>query len=110
VSHLPPKLQEPVRQLERELRNLYGARFRGLLLYGSYARGEANEGSDVDLLLLLAGPVDPVQEVLRLGPVKWPLALANDVVLSVVPVSQDKFHSSPDLFLSTVRQDAVAVA
>jgi predicted nucleotidyltransferase len=110
VSHLPPKLQIPVRQLERELRNLYGPRFRGLLLYGSYARGEADEGSDIDLLLLLSGPVDPVQEILRLGPLKWPLALAHDIVLSVVPVSQEAFQTSPDLFLSTVRQDAVAVA
>jgi uncharacterized protein len=110
MSFLPPQLRRPVHRLAKELKALYGARFRGLLLYGSYARGEADEGSDVDLLLLLAGPVDPVREVLRLGPVKWPLALAHDIVLSVLPVSEEDFRSSSEIFLSTVRQDALAVA
>jgi len=64
---------------------LYGDRFRGLLLYGSYARGDFREGSDIDLLLLLDGPVNTVEEITRLEPVKWPLSLANDVAISVMP-------------------------
>ena len=58
---LPLDLAEVLSRLSRELKALYGDRYGGLLLYGSYARGEAHEDSDVDLLLLLKGPVDPVQ-------------------------------------------------
>ena len=36
----------------------YGDRFAGLLLYGSQARGDAEPGSDLDLLALLNGPFD----------------------------------------------------
>ena len=36
-------------RLVRGLKAIYGERYRGLVLYGSYARGEADEGSDVDL-------------------------------------------------------------
>jgi predicted nucleotidyltransferase len=72
MEHLPPALQEAVRKLEAGLRELYGERFHGLLLYGSYARGDAREGSDVDLLLLLKGPVNPFREVLHMEPVTWP--------------------------------------
>jgi predicted nucleotidyltransferase len=110
MEHLPPALQEAVRKLEVGLRDLYGERFRGLLLYGSYARGDAREGSDVDLLLLLAGPVNPFREVLRMEPVTWPLSLEYDTVLSVTPVSAQAFEKSETMFLRAVRQDAVGAA
>ncbi|HTG35142.1 MAG TPA: nucleotidyltransferase domain-containing protein [Thermoanaerobaculia bacterium] len=107
MEHLPPTLQEAVRKLEAGLRNLYGERFRGLLLYGSYARGDAREGSDVDLLLLLEGPVNSFREVLRMEPVTWPLSLEYDTVLSVTPMSLDSFERQDSLFLRTLQQDVV---
>ena len=82
---LPLDLAEVLSRLSRELKALYGDRYGGLLLYGSYARGEAHEDSDVDLLLLLKGPVDPVQEILRLESAKWPISLESGYVLSILP-------------------------
>ena len=38
------------------LEGYYGSRFKGLILYGSAARGEANPTSDIDLLVLLGQP------------------------------------------------------
>ncbi|BBL79317.1 hypothetical protein RxyAA322_11710 [Rubrobacter xylanophilus] len=58
-------LEEALRDLDGGLRDLYGERYRGLVLYGSRARGEADEGSDVDLLLLLEGPVEVGREIRR---------------------------------------------
>jgi predicted nucleotidyltransferase len=110
MEHLPPPLQEAVRKLEAGLRDLYGERFRGLLLYGSYARGDAREGSDVDLLLLLEGPVDPAREILYLEDVKWPLSLEYDTVISVMPVSMEVFEKAETIFIRTVRKDAVRAA
>lgn len=97
-------------QLENGLKDLYGERFRDLLLYGSYARGDAREGSDIDLVLLLDGPVDTVQEMLRLEPVAWPLSLENDIVLSVFPVSFQAYESGETSFLRTVRREAIRAA
>ena len=39
------------------LRDAYGDRLQGIVLYGSEARGEAAADSDIDLLVLLNGPV-----------------------------------------------------
>jgi uncharacterized protein len=110
MKHLTPTLTGTLAQLEQGLKELYGDRFRGLLLYGSYARGEATEGSDVDLLLLLDGPVDLSHEILRIEPIKWPLGLAADALLAVTPVSYQKFQKAETSFLQTVRQEAVPAA
>jgi predicted nucleotidyltransferase len=110
MNHLPPSLAKTVAQLEWGLKDLYGERFRGLLLFGSYARGEAREGSDIDLLLLLDGPVNVSRELLRIQPIKWPLGLAADVLLSVFPVSYQAFQEAESSFLYTVRQEAVPAA
>ena len=103
MGHLPPHLAQVVAQLREGLKELYGDRFRDLLLYGSYARGDFREWSDVDLLLLLDGPVDTVEEIIQMEPVKWPLSLAHDVVLSVIPVSLQAAPLRPPSSLQITR-------
>jgi len=110
MDRLPPGLAEVVVELRKGLEDLYGARFRGLLLYGSFARGEQREGSDVDLLVLLDGPVDTGREILRIEPIAWPLSLDHGIVLSVLPVSHEEYQNGETSFLRIVRQDALQAA
>jgi uncharacterized protein len=110
MSTLPKPILDVVLELEKGLKELYGDRFRGLLLYGSYARGTAWEGSDVDLLLLLDGPVNIGREIVASEPVVWPLSLDSDLVLSVMPADYEAYQRGETSFLSTVREEAVPVA
>jgi len=48
-------LVEMLRKASIDLKRVFGDRFVGLMLFGSYARGEASEGSDVDVLVVLRG-------------------------------------------------------
>ena len=54
---------ELLQRIKERLQALYGPRFRGLVLYGSVARGDADDDSDIDLLCLLEGPVNIVKEI-----------------------------------------------
>ena len=110
MEHLPPRLQEAVRKLEAGLRDLYGERFRGLLLYGSYARGDFRDGSDVDLLLLLNGPVSPSREIFHMSDVTWPVSLEYDTVFSVMAMSTEVFEQQDSLFLHNIQPDLIPVS
>ncbi len=44
--------QEVVQAVKQELANIYGKRFAKILLYGSYARGDFSDDSDIDFLVV----------------------------------------------------------
>lgn len=98
-------LEEALRELEICLRELYDVRYRGLVLYGSYARGEADTGSDVDLLLLLSGTVEAGKEIRRASGLVSRLSLDSDRVLSVIPVSAQDYRSSREPYLENARRE-----
>ena len=39
-------------QYVMEVRKIYGSHLRSIILYGSYARGDYNENSDIDIMIL----------------------------------------------------------
>jgi predicted nucleotidyltransferase len=48
---------ELLADIRKRLQDRHGDRLRGVILYGSEARQEATPESDVDLLVLLDGPI-----------------------------------------------------
>lgn len=96
--------------LDGGLRKLYGRRYRGLVLYGSHARGEADEGSDVDLLLLLDGRVEVGREIRRSSELVSSLSLAAGLVLSLVPVSIENYSISSDPYLVNARKEGTILS
>ncbi len=110
VSGLPDDLQALLGQLDRELAALYGERYQGLVLFGSYARAEADEGSDVDLLVLLEGEVKRWKEYLRAEPITWPLSLESGYVLSLMPVNVEDYRSAWKPFLMNARKEGMLLS
>jgi predicted nucleotidyltransferase len=103
-------LEEVLRDLDGALRDLYVERYRGLVLYGSQARGEADEGSDVDLLLLLEEPVEVGKEIRRSSGVVAPLALEASLALSLIPVGIEEYRASLDPYLINARAEGALVS
>ena len=64
------KLDKILQEFRQELEKLYGERLIKLVLYGSQARGDAKEDSDIDIMVVLKNPVSPGDEIFRMGEIK----------------------------------------
>ena len=84
------KLSDLLQELHNSLKTLYEDRLIQLILYGSQARGEATEDSDIDVMVVLKSPVSPGIEILR-GEIKAMLNLKYDELISVLPISEEDF-------------------
>lgn len=107
VQHI--KLKELLAELRTRLQAIYGPRFRGLYLFGSYARGEQEEGSDVDMLVVIDQFTGSYgEEVRRTGGLGSELSLKYGSTISQVFVKESDWLSGQTPFLDNVRQEAIA--
>jgi predicted nucleotidyltransferase len=93
-----------------DLRRLYGSRMRKVVLFGSWARDDADDESDLDLLVVLESMESPFAEIDRMSDVVWPHAQQHGIAISVVPVRAEDERGSKTAFLRRVRAEGRAVA
>jgi len=80
-------------QARERLRASYGDRLRGLVLYGSHARGNPSPESDIDLLVLLRGPVHLWEDIRRVTDALYPLQMEVDAPLAALPVDAEAYEA-----------------
>jgi len=105
MSHSPEILAE----LKRRLSAIYGDRLVRLVLFGSQARGDAEAGSDIDVMVVLKGPVSPCEEIERTEEVVAGISLDHDVVVCCVFMAQDQFEHEQNPLLMNVRREGISL-
>lgn len=104
-----PKFHPILRPLTRELKKMYGSRLKKIVLFGSYARGEATPDSDIDLLIVLEDLKGIFKETEKLSPLEAELNLKYGILASCFPMSLTDFESGHTPFLMNVRREGVIV-
>ena len=93
--------------IKKALEDLYGERLRGVILFGSEARGDASPDSDIDLLVLLAGPFDYWTEVDRIIHQLYPIQLRVLRPLDATPVAADEYEAAELPLLSNASREGL---
>ena len=90
---------------------LYGERLKSIILFGSFARGEARADSDVDILLVLEdADVDFYQEVKRLSDLVFEVMMEYQRVISAFPISEKDLEKKVrNPFYINIKKDGVAI-
>ena len=96
-----------VQQLKNALEAMYGARLRRVVVFGSQARGDAELSSDVDLLVVLKGPVQPGAEIARTGEIVAELSLQAGAVISCLFMDEDRYLHRAGPLLRNIRREGV---
>lgn len=87
---MPPHLRPVLHALDASLRSTFGSRLRDVQLFGSYARGEATEDSDVDVLVLVDGLAS--SEIAIVSDCATVVTLATGAPLAVLPIATERFE------------------
>jgi predicted nucleotidyltransferase len=101
------RLKPILAELRERLADHYGERLVKLVLYGSQARGDAEEDSDIDVLVVLRGPVNDSEETRAMLDPIAELCLEHSVVIQWMFVSEDRYQHGKDSFMWNIRRDGV---
>ena len=105
---MSPKTQAILSELRPRLEAIYGDRLVKLVLFGSQARGDADPESDIDVLVVLKGKVNPWDEIPRGGEATAALSLKHDVVISSTYISEERYNSEQSPLLNNARREGIA--
>jgi predicted nucleotidyltransferase len=102
------ELAEILQRLKTYLQEIYGDRLVKMVLFGSQARGEAARDSDLDVLVVLKGSVNPGEEIKKTSDVVAKLSLEYDRVISRLFIDESRFNSYNSPLLQNIRREGIA--
>jgi len=107
-----PEIVEKIKaDLKKALVKIYAGKLKRLILFGSYARGDARADSDIDFLVVLDvkdSEINAYDEISKMGDEVYDLVLKYEMTISVVPVSEEKYQSSIMPFIVNARNEGIA--
>jgi len=107
---MPTSIKKILRELKKGLVAIYGDQLKAVILFGSYARGDAHPpDSDIDVMIVMKGLFNH-REVDRLSSeFISALCLEHDVLISWRFVPEERYQNSGMPLMINVRKDGVAI-
>lgn len=103
MVRLPPPLDDIRPRLERA----FGSRLKGVILYGSRARGDHRADSDVDLMVLLDGNFSLKSDLERTIDALYPLQLESEILIHPMPVPVRDYEAQEFAIFREVRREGL---
>jgi len=89
------------------LAKLYGERLRGVYLFGSFARGAADEDSDIDIAVVLDEVPSRYAEIQRTGALGSQLSLDQGALVTFFFVPEADFGAGRYAVYRTIRREGM---
>ena len=92
-NKIPKKIEKSINEFVTEANKMFGNRIKKIILYGSYARGDYEDSSDIDIMILTDMTDEEITEYSeKLWDFAYDIELENDVLLSPTIKNIDKFN------------------
>jgi uncharacterized protein len=108
-SKVPARIRKLMEELKEGLVRIYGDRLKGVYLYGSYARGDYVDGSDLDLLVVLQDYHRYGDEIERTSELIGGLSLDYRITVSRVFMKENQWRYSDTPLLRNIHAEGLAV-
>jgi uncharacterized protein len=94
-------------ELKQGLVDLYGEHLKAMVLFGSYARGDYDESSDVDVMIVLDTYKSYWEELVRSAQLASELSLEYGVTISRTIMTEEQWQRADTPLLKNVREEGV---
>lgn len=101
--------EELLNDIKARLQRAHGERLQGVILYGSEARGEATEDSDIDLMVLLKGPIKLWRDIGATVDALYDLELEVPRPIHAMPVDAEAFQAGEYALYRNVKKEGIRV-
>ena len=104
---MSPKIQRLLAELKKGLIELYGARLKAVYLYGSYARGDYNDNSDLDVMIVLNNYTSYWDELVYSAELTSNLSLEYNVTISRMIMTEEQWKKGDLPVLRNIRAEGL---
>lgn len=91
------RLNSILRDIIIRAEQVFGDSLTDVILYGSFARGDAKSGSDIDIMLLADIRTDDIRQYkAAVNEIAWELGMQYDILISMSLSATSYFHDWKD--------------
>lgn len=91
---MPKNVNKEIQAFVNQVKEILGKRLKKVILYGSYARGDYNKQSDVDIMILTDLSFEEIEEYRdRISDIAYDIELDTGIILSPVIKNIEKYNS-----------------
>ena len=112
MGNVPDRINKAIQEFLQGVNKMFGDRAKKIILYGSYARGDFDNSSDIDIMILTDFSDE---EIVEYGEKIWDftydIELENNVLISPLIKNIDKFNDWIEVlpFYNNVQKEGVVL-
>jgi len=106
---MPKEIKSLLKKLKSGLKQMYGEQFKEAYLFGSYARGDNDPDSDIDVLIVLSDFEKYGAEINRTSELIGNLSLEHGTTVSVIFARQREWQMDKLPLMLNIHAEGVAV-
>lgn len=106
------EVREIIARLNDRMAEIFPDEQMDVILFGSYARSDADDGSDIDVMFLVDAPRRSIEEKQwRIGEIAADVLMDSGAVVSPIVENRAYFRANADVmpFFRNVRREGVAI-
>jgi uncharacterized protein len=105
-----PIVQQIASEFKTELKKLYGDELTELILFGSHARGDFHDESDIDFAVVLKNPATTsTSEIMKVSDVGNNLSLKYGQFVTYIGMPEYKLRQSNLGIYQEIRKDGISI-
>lgn len=109
---MPKTINNIIKEFAKQVRELLGDRVKKIILYGSYARGDYNRNSDIDIMILTDLNFEEIEKCRdEISDIAFNMELEKGIVISPVIKNIDRYNARIDIipFFMNIEKEGVAL-